>query len=277
MRDTGSAILKLIFCYFGLLKHRDLKITFLGTGTSMGIPVIGCNCNTCLSGNQQDKRLRSSILVEVNGLSIVIDAGPDFRQQMLQAKVRNLDAILITHEHKDHVGGIDDVRAFNYISRKAVDIYCDISVNRAIKSEYRYVFNGEGYPGIPRMNIKLITKDPFTISGTEIIPVLAYHHELPVFGFRIDKFSYLTDANMIPDESMSLLEGSRIMVINALRKEKHLSHFSLDEALDVIAHINPEKAYITHIGHEMGLHAEVSRELPGNVELAYDGLILDLD
>lgn len=224
-----------------------------------------------------DKRLRSSILVETNGITIVIDAGPDFRQQMLRENVQNLDAILITHEHKDHVGGIDDVRAFNYKSRKAIDIYCDKLVSQTIMNEYAYVFNGGGYPGIPRMNINLIENRAFDISGNKIIPVLAYHNELPVFGFRIGDLSYLTDASLIPDESMALMKGSRILVINALRKQKHISHFSLDEALEVINYLEPEKAYITHIGHQMGRHAEVNRELPANVDLAFDGLKLELD
>lgn len=212
-------------------------------------------------------------MLEEEGRTYVVDAGPDFRQQMLRENVQNLDAILITHEHKDHIGGMDDVRAFNFKSRKAIDIYCDSRVEQAIKREYPYVFDPDGYPGAPRMNLNLIEDHPFTLFGREVIPVMAYHKDLPVLGFRFDDLTYLTDVNAMPEKSISLIEGTELLIINALRKEKHPSHFNLDEALELVTLIKPRKAYIIHIGHQMGLHNDVKLELPGNVELAYDGQV----
>lgn len=249
-----------------------MKVTFLGTGTSQGVPVIACSCKACKSADPKDSRLRASVLIEDGQNVYVIDAGPDFRQQMLKADVQNLDAILITHEHKDHIGGMDDVRAFNFKNRKSMDVYCDKRVEAALKLAYPYVFDPQGYPGAPRMNIHLIGDIAFDLMGREVTPVLVYHKELPVYGFRIGGFAYITDANAIPLNSIALLNGIDYLVINALRKEKHPSHFNLDEALDLISEIKPGKAFITHIGHEMGLYSEVSAELPANVQLAYDGM-----
>lgn len=253
-----------------------MKITFLGTGTSQGVPVIACNCIICQSEDRRDKRLRASLLLEAEDQNIVIDAGPDFRQQMLRAEVKQLDSILLTHEHKDHIGGMDDVRAFNYINKKPIDIYSDERVQRAVMREYPYVFSEHKYPGVPQMNLITIDDKPFQISNLHIIPVKVHHYRLPVYGFRINDFAYITDANYISEENKKKLKGVKYMVINALRKEKHLSHFNLREALDLINEISPRKGYITHISHQMGLHSEVSQELPANAELAYDGLVVDI-
>ncbi len=253
-----------------------MKITFLGTGTSQGIPVIACSCKVCQSKDSRDKRFRTSILIESDDQNIVIDAGPDFRQQMLRADVKHLDSILLTHEHKDHIGGMDDVRAFNYISKKPIDIYSDERVQQAIMREYPYVFSEYKYPGVPQMNLIRIDDSPFKIGDLSIVPVKVHHYRLPVYGFRFNDFAYITDANYISEESKDKLMGVKHLVINALRKEKHLSHFSLSEALKLINEISPRHGYITHISHQMGLHGEVSKELPAHTELAYDGLIIDI-
>ena len=254
-----------------------MKITFLGTGTSQGVPVIACDCNTCLSSDQHDKRLRTSLLLETEDTTLVIDAGPDFRQQMLREHVTKLDAIILTHEHKDHIAGLDDVRAFNYKSQDAIDIYCEERVQKVIKKDYSYVFSEYQYPGIPKMRLNSIPEHAFTIKKIQIVPIRVFHYRLPVYGFRIGNFAYITDANYIPEESKEKLYGVKYMVINALRKEKHISHFSLREAVDFIREISPKKAYITHISHQMGLHKEISKELPSEIILGYDGLSLTWD
>ncbi len=249
-----------------------MKITFLGTGTSQGVPVIACECTTCLSKDTHDKRLRTSLLLETTETTLLFDAGPDFRQQMLAHHVTKLDSILLTHEHKDHIAGLDDVRAFNYKSKDAIDIYAEERVQKAIKREYSYVFSEYQYPGVPKMRLNPIPDHNFTIKGITITPVRVFHYRLPVFGFRVGDFAYITDANYIPGESREKLIGVKYMVINALRKEKHISHFSLREAIDFIREISPKKAYITHISHQMGNYSVVSKELPPGIFLAYDGL-----
>jgi phosphoribosyl 1,2-cyclic phosphate phosphodiesterase len=249
-----------------------VKITFLGTGTSQGVPVIACECNTCLSPDQHDKRLRTSLLLETDETTLLIDAGPDFRQQMLREKVKKLDSIILTHEHKDHISGLDDVRAFNYVSQDAIDIYSEDRVQKAIKKEYSYVFSEFKYPGVPKMRLNTISEQSFDIKGINLIPIRVFHYRLPVYGFRVGNFAYITDANYIPEESKEKLFGVKYLVINALRKEKHISHFSLREAVDFIREISPKKAFITHISHQMGCHAEVSKELPPGIVLSYDGL-----
>lgn len=249
-----------------------MKITFLGTGTSQGVPVIACECETCVSQDFHDKRLRTSLLLETDDSVLLIDAGPDFRQQMLREHVTRLDSILLTHEHKDHIAGLDDVRAFNYKSQDAIDIYCEERVQKALRKEYSYVFSEFQYPGIPKMRLNLIPEHGFTIRGIKIIPIRVFHYRLPVYGFRFGNFAYITDANYIPEESKEKLFGVKHLVINALRKEKHISHFSLREAVSLIREISPKKSYITHISHQMGLHKEVSKELPPEIVLAYDGL-----
>ena len=249
-----------------------MKITFLGTGTSQGVPVIACECNTCLSSDQHDKRLRTSLLLETDKTILLFDAGPDFRQQMLSENVKKLDSILLTHEHKDHIAGLDDVRAFNYKSQDAIDIYAEERVQKALKREYSYVFSEYQYPGVPKMRLISITEHTFNVKGIQIDPIRVFHYRLPVLGFRVSNFAYITDANYIPEKSKEKLFGVKYLVINALRKEKHISHFSLREAIDLIREISPKKAYITHISHQMGYHAEVSKELPKGIYLAYDGL-----
>ncbi len=249
-----------------------MKITFLGTGTSQGVPVIACDCEICRSGDTRDKRLRTSVLIEKDNTILVIDAGPDFRQQMLRENVRRLDAIILTHEHKDHIAGMDDVRAFNYKSQDAIDIFAEDRVQKAVRKDYSYVFAEYQYPGIPKMKLNPISEYGFSIRGTALTPLRVFHYRLPVYGFRIGNFAYITDANYIPEETKEKLFGIKYLVINALRKEKHISHFSLREAIDLIREISPRKAFITHISHQMGFHEEVSGTLPPGIMLAYDGL-----
>jgi len=253
-----------------------LKVKILGTGTSQGVPVIACNCKVCQSTDPNDKRLRASVLVEVDNTTIVIDAGPDFRQQMLREKVSNIDAILVTHEHRDHIAGLDDVRSFNFINQKPVDIYAEPRVQEAIKMEYSYSFADEKYPGIPEFNLIDLSDEPLFINDVKIIPLRVMHYKLPVYGFRIGDFTYITDANYISEEVKEKIRGTMILVINGLRKEKHLSHVSLSEAIDFINQISPMLAYITHISHQMGLHHDINEELPRNISLAYDGLHFEL-
>jgi len=253
-----------------------MKVTFLGTGTSQGIPLIACGCDVCSSENAKDKRLRVSIMIEVDGKNIVIDSGPDFRQQMLREKVKTLEAIVFTHEHKDHVAGLDDVRAFNYFTGRHLDVYANEQVQVALKREFHYIFSGDNYPGIPKVNVITIDTDPFLVSGVKFTPIQVLHYKLPVLGFRVNDFTYITDANYISEEEIEKIKGTKVLVLNALRREKHISHFTLMEAIELVKKINPDKAYLTHISHQMGLHDEVSKELPSNVELAYDGLQLEL-
>jgi len=252
-----------------------LKVTFLGTGTSQGVPVIACLCPTCKSTDSRDKRLRTSAMVEVNGITIVIDSGPDFRDQMLRANVQKLDAILFTHEHRDHIAGLDDIRAFNYVQQKPMDVYAEERVQRAIKQEFDYIFAEHKYPGVPQVNLHKIDNEPFTIHGVTIVPIRAMHMRLPLLGFRIADFTYITDANYIKEEEKQKIKGSEYLVINGLRKQKHISHFALSEALELVNEMKPKRAFITHISHQMGFHKEVEAELPANVVLAYDGLVLN--
>jgi len=253
-----------------------LKITFLGTGTSQGVPVIGCRCAVCISEDEHDKRLRSSILVEHGNQVVLIDTGPDFRQQMLRAGVSKMDAILYTHEHRDHIAGLDDIRAFNFIQRSSMDIYAEERVARALKSGFPYVFAEKKYPGVPQVMVHVISTDPFQIGELEIIPIRLMHYRLPVLGFRIGDFAYLTDGNYISAGEKEKLSGVRYLTVNALRREKHISHFTLSEAIRLIDEVNPEMGYLTHISHQMGRVAELERELPPGVMSAYDGLVLEL-
>lgn len=248
------------------------SITFLGTGTSQGIPLIGCHCEVCDSTDPRDKRFRSSALIEYQGIKVVIDAGPDFRQQMLREDVRDLDAILLTHPHKDHTGGLDDVRAFNYITGKNMPIYCEPNVLESLKMEYSYAFREHKYPGVPEFEVHTIGTDPFSINGVEIIPVRAMHYKLPVLGYRFGKLGYLTDANYISDEDIQKFRGVDVFVINTIRREKHISHFSLDEALDVARRVGARRTYLTHLSHQIEKHSELSLFLPDGVTPAYDTL-----
>jgi len=254
-----------------------IKLTFLGTGTSQGVPVIACDCNVCLSDNEKDNRLRSSVLIETEGVTLAIDSGPDFRQQMLREDVQHLDAIVFTHEHKDHIAGMDDVRAFNFKSKASMDIYCTEQVFQNLCREFHYVFDPKFlYPGIPKIQPHIITNTVFKVKGVDVLPIEVLHYKLPVFGYRIGDITYITDANKITPKEFEKIKGSKILILNALRKTEHISHFTLEEALAIIKEIQPEKAYLTHISHMMGKHDEVSKELPENVEIAYDGLQVEL-
>lgn len=248
------------------------SITFLGTGTSQGIPLIGCHCEVCDSPDPRDKRLRSSALIEYEGIKVVIDAGPDFRQQMLREDVSDLDAIILTHPHKDHTGGLDDVRAFNYITGKNMPVYCEPNVLESLKMEYSYAFKEFKYPGVPEFEVHTIGIEPFKINGVEIIPVRAMHYKLPVLGYRFGKLGYLTDANYISDEEIEKFRGVSVFVINTIRREKHISHFSLDEALDVARRVGARHTYLTHLSHQIDKHSELSLFLPEGVTPAYDML-----
>lgn len=254
-----------------------MKITFLGTGTSQGVPVIACKCETCQSNDKRDKRLRSSVMIEYEDKTIVIDTGPDFRQQMLREKVEDITAILFTHEHKDHIAGLDDIRAFNYIHKRAMEIYADKRVEKALRREYAYVFAEDKYPGIPEMNVHIIDNNNFYIKNIEVIPIRLMHYKLPIFGFRIKDFTYITDTNYISNQEKEKIKGTKVLVVNALRKKKHISHFNLEEALALIDEIKPERAYLTHISHLMGQQAKVEKDLPPKVFFAYDGLKLEIN
>lgn len=253
-----------------------MTVTFLGTGTSQGIPVIGCSCKVCRSLDFRDKRLRTSVHIAVNDLSLVIDTGPDFRQQMLREGIHSLDAILYTHEHKDHTAGLDDIRPFNFRQKRDMPIFGRQQVIDQIKTEFAYAFSEKKYPGVPQITPHTITNEPFQLNGTTIEPVEVFHYKLPVFGFRIHNFTYITDASYIGPEEKEKIKNSEVLVLNALQKEEHISHFTLEEALAVISELKPKKAYLTHISHRLGLHNEISKELPDHVELAYDGLKLTL-
>jgi phosphoribosyl 1,2-cyclic phosphate phosphodiesterase len=253
-----------------------VTITFLGTGTSQGVPVIACGCEVCTSPDARDKRLRTSILIEAEDKTIVIDSGPDFRYQMLRAKVKHLDAIVFTHEHKDHIAGMDDIRAFNYKQNSPVDVYADARVQRALVREFPYIFDGTGYPGIPQVIVHPIDLHPFDIGSVKFTPVEVLHYKLPVLGFRINDFTYITDAKTVSETEKEKISGTKILVINALQKQTHISHFTLDEAIAFANDIGAEKTYLTHISHRLGKHLDISKELPDNIELAYDGLKLNI-
>ena len=253
-----------------------MKITLLGTGTSNGVPVIACHCDVCNSLDQKDKRLRSAIMVEDDHTRIVVDAGPDFRQQMLQHHVDYLDAIILTHEHADHIFGLDDIRSFNGKGKPAMEIYCEERVQENLKKIFNYVFALDKYPGIPRMDLVSVDKNPLRIGTLDILPIRLYHHKLPVYGFRFDKFAYLTDFNSIEDQEFEKLTGIDTLVICALRKESHISHLNLKSALEYIKKLSPRKAYLTHMSHDIGKHKDLLKELPFNVEPGYDGLVVEV-
>ncbi|HZY78054.1 MAG TPA: MBL fold metallo-hydrolase [Cyclobacteriaceae bacterium] len=253
-----------------------MKISFLGTGTSQGVPVIGCTCEVCRSLDYRDKRLRSSVHVEVDGLSIVIDTGPDFRQQMLREGISRLDAVLFTHGHRDHLAGLDDVRAYNFLQESDMPLYATTNVLQQIKTEFYYAFDENKYPGIPQLQLNPIASQPFMVGQTKVTPLPVMHLKLPVLGFRIGNFSYITDANMIPDSTLELLEGTEVLVLNALQKQKHISHFNLEEALVMTKRIGAGQTFFTHISHKLGLHKKVQAELPESVALGHDGLAITL-
>ncbi|MEM6735854.1 MAG: MBL fold metallo-hydrolase [Bacteroidota bacterium] len=253
-----------------------MRVTFLGSGTSQGVPVIGCNCEVCSSIDYHDKRLRSSIFIECNELNLVVDTGPDFRQQMLRERVRKLDAVLFTHAHKDHTAGLDDIRSFNFLQKKDMPVYGEEAVLNQLQKEFAYIFAEKKYPGVPRVRLKTISNQSFKLNDKTIIPIRVMHYKLPVLGFRFGNFTYVTDANSISDEEKEKIRGSKVIVLNALQKTEHISHYTLNEALALMEEFKPEKGYLTHISHRMGLHADVSRELPKNVQLAWDGLKVEI-
>jgi len=254
-----------------------VTITFLGTGTSQGVPVIACECPVCLSTNKKDKRLRSSVLFEINGKNIVVDTGPDFRYQMLRENVKHLDAILFTHEHKDHVAGLDDIRPFNYRQKAAIPIYASERVIKALEREFYYIFASLNYPGIPQVHIHEITNNAFMIGEhLEVKPIEVQHFKLPVLGFRINDFTYITDAKTVSDREFEKIAGTEVLVVNALQREKHISHFTLNEAISFAKKVNAKETYFTHISHLLGKYSDVSRELPEGIFLAYDGLKLTM-
>lgn len=255
----------------------SMKVTFLGTGTSQGVPLIACTCKVCNSNDPLDKRLRTSVKVEVNGTTIVIDSGPDFRQQMLRSETKKIDALVFTHEHKDHIAGMDDIRAFNYVHKLPVDVFASEQVQVALRREYQYIFADFKYPGIPEINLFTIANNQnFMVNDVEITPIEVLHYKLPVLGFRIGDFTYITDANAISNAEKEKIKGSKVLVLNALRHEKHISHFTLSEAIDLVKELNVPEAYFTHISHQLGLHHEVDASLPDGMHLAYDGLSIEL-
>jgi phosphoribosyl 1,2-cyclic phosphate phosphodiesterase len=252
-----------------------LKITFLGTGTSSGVPMIGCVCEVCTSTDPKDDRLRSSILVSSAQTTLVVDTGPDFRYQMLREKVKKLDAVLFTHPHKDHLAGLDDIRAFNFFTRKPINIYADSLTEEAVRRDFYYAFTDTKYPGIPELNMNTINMEPFTVGDIPVVPILVWHMKMPVLGFRFGKFTYITDANRIEEHEKEKIRGSDVLVLNALRKQKHISHFTLEEAILMARELKIPTAYFTHLSHQMGLHAVIESELPEGIHLAYDRLVLE--
>ena len=252
----------------------SIKITFLGTGTSQGVPIVACDCEVCSSTDPRDKRLRSSILVETEKTRLIIDAGPDFRYQLLRAKIKRLDAVVFTHEHKDHIAGLDEVKSFNFIHKMRMPVYATANVEKALHREFAYIFSEEKYPGIPEIDVIGFNDDPFYVGDILLEPINVLHYKMPVKGFRIKDFAYITDANFISEEEKGKLKNLNVLVLNALRREPHVSHFTFDEAISLVNELKPRKAYFTHISHQLGLHESVSNELPANIELAVDGLQL---
>lgn len=252
------------------------ELTFLGTGTSQGVPMIGCRCAVCSSDDPRDKRLRTSALVRTGGATFVIDSGPDFRRQMLAERVERLDAILFTHNHKDHTAGLDDVRAYNYFMDKPMDVYAEPYVLGTLRSEFAYAFAETKYPGVPELDLHPIDTRPFEAHGVRIVPIRGWHLDLPVLGFRFGRLAYLTDMNRVDEAELEKLQGLDVLVINALRRERHLSHFSLDEAVALIDRVRPARAYLTHISHQLGLAAEADPALAARgIHYAYDGLKIE--
>lgn len=253
-----------------------MKVTFLGTGTSQGVPVVSCKCAICQSPNPKDKRLRSSVLIQDQGVNVVIDSGPDFRQQMLREKLETLDAIVYTHEHKDHIGGMDDIRGFNFTMGKEIDLFMTERVLDQMKREFAYVFAENKYPGIPEVKVQLVTNNIFNIKHLAFLPIEIMHLKLPIMGYRIGKFTYITDMKSITDIEKEKIVGSEVIVVNALRREPHVSHITFNEAVAFMHELRPRKGYFTHISHQLGLHDDVMNELPDFIELAYDGLTIEL-
>lgn len=253
-----------------------MKLTFLGTGTSQGVPIIGCHCEVCLSKDPCDKRLRTSAFLEIGDVKILIDAGPDLRQQLLTNGITKIDAILVSHEHKDHIGGIDDVRPINFLMEKTINIYGLRRTLNIIAKDYDYAFKTFKYPGVPDLHLIPVNEESFIVEDIEIVPIHVKHLHLPILGYRIRNFAYITDASFISPKEKEKLRNLEVLVINALRKQEHYSHFNLEQALEVIQELQPQKAYLTHIGHAMGKYHDVAPTLPENVFLACDGKSIEI-
>ena len=253
-----------------------LTITFLGTGTSSGVPMLACHCEVCSSTNGLDKRLRSSIMVQSDTTTLVVDTTPDFRYQMLREKVNKLDAIIFTHPHKDHIAGLDDIRGYNYFQKKAIDVYANELTQKALKNEFHYIFTDDKYPGIPDINLHDLSDDTFMIGDIPVTTIKVWHLHMPVLGFRFGNFTYITDANRIDPIEKNKINGSEVLVLNALRHKKHISHFTLGEAIELSEELKIPKTYFTHISHQLGLHTDISETLPSTKFLAYDGLKIQL-
>ncbi len=258
------------------MQGKKIKVTFLGTGTSTGVPVIACNCPVCKSNDPRDKRFRTSVLVNICERNIIIDCGPDFRFQMLKNKVEDIDAVIFTHQHRDHIAGLDDIRAFNYILNKSIDIYGSALVIDAIKTEFPYIFKENSFFAAPQLNVNIIDEQPFKICDIEIIPIRVMHGKMEIFGFRIGDFSYITDANFIEPSELDKIRGSKVVVLNALRNSKHVSHYCLSESVEILNDLKPQSAYLTHISHFLGLHIEVESKLPSFIKPAYDNLVIEI-
>ena len=249
-----------------------LDITILGSGTSTGVPLIGCDCEVCTSTNPKNKRLRTSIKISSATTTVVIDTTPDFRYQMLRTNTTQIDAVVFTHPHRDHYAGLDDIRPFNYFSQKSMAIYANELTQVAIKRDFYYAFEKDKDAGLPEMILHTIVKDPFTIGDIPFSPIQVMHREMPVLGFRMGDFTYITDANFIPETEMEKIKGSKVLILNALRKQTHPTHYNLEQALAVVANLDIPTVYFTHFSHQIGLHDEVEAFLPKGIHLAYDGL-----
>lgn len=258
------------------MAYPSIDITFLGTGTSSGVPMIGCDCEVCRSTDPRDNRLRSSIMVRSSDTTLVVDTTPDFRYQMLRTRTNHVDAILFTHPHKDHIAGLDDIRAFNFFSRQPMQLFANYLTEEALRRDYYYAFAEHKYPGVPEVQMNLIDERPFHVGTLSVIPIEVWHLKMPVLGFRFGKFTYITDANRLDEEAKEKVRGSEVLVLNALRKEKHISHFSLEEAISLVKELEVPRAYFTHISHQLGMHAAISAELPEGIHLAHDGLTLTI-
>jgi phosphoribosyl 1,2-cyclic phosphate phosphodiesterase len=258
------------------MAYPSIEVLFLGTGTSSGVPMIGCSCEVCTSADPKDNRLRSSIMVKSAETTLVVDTTPDFRYQMLRTHTKQVDAILFTHPHKDHIAGLDDIRAFNFFSRQPMQLYANYLTEEALRRDYYYAFAENRYPGVPEIQLNQIDDKPFIVKDLAVVPVEVWHLKMPVLGFRFGKFTYITDANRLDLDAKQLVKGSEVLVVNALRKEKHISHFNLEEAIALVQELEIPRAYFTHISHQLGLHEEVSRGLPSGIHLAYDGLTISL-
>ena len=253
-----------------------MEVTFLGTGTSQGVPLIGCHCAVCDSKDKRDKRLRSSVAIKKDGVTIIIDSGPDFRYQMLREQIEDIDAIIFTHAHKDHTAGLDDVRAYNYILKRDIDIYAEQSCMNVIMKDFDYAFSEHKYPGVPEISPHIIKLEPFFIKGIEIVPIRGLHYKMGVLGYKIGNIAYITDMNYISDKELSKVMNIDTLIITALRHEPHISHFTLGESIDISRKIGAKHTYFTHVSHQLGLYDEIENKLPSNMHLAYDGLVLSI-